>query len=338
VKSRLRSILILVSLVLLLVALVLADIRLGSIRITFSDMARHLAQIEPLTDPQLVILTKFRLPRVAVALLAGASLPLCGLQMQTLFRNPLAGPYVLGISSGASFGAALVVLGTGAAGLVATWSLALAAWTGAGMVMLLLLFVSFRIKDGLTILILGIMFSSGLAAVISIMQYFSQADALKSFVIWSMGSLGNVSGSQLMIMALALIPLLVFTTGYSKVLNGLMLGEEYAVTMGVKIRRSRTVIFATTSIMTGTITAFCGPIGFIGIAVPHIARFLFRQSDHRTLLPATMVSGMVILVMSDIISQLPGTDRVLPINAVTSLIGIPVVIWLVIMNRKAQSF
>jgi iron complex transport system permease protein len=338
VKSRLRSILILVSLVLLLVVLVLADIRLGSIRITFADMARHLAQIEPLTDPQLVILTKFRLPRVAVALLAGASLPLCGLQMQTLFRNPLAGPYVLGISSGASFGAALVVLGTGAAGLVATWSLALAAWTGAGMVMLLLLFVSFRIKDGLTILILGIMFSSGLAAVISIMQYFSQADALKSFVIWSMGSLGNVSGSQLMIMALALIPLLVFTTGYSKALNGLMLGEEYAVTMGVKIRRSRTVIFATTSIMTGTITAFCGPIGFIGIAVPHIARFLFRQSDHRTLLPATMVSGMVILVMSDIISQLPGTDRVLPINAVTSLIGIPVVIWLVIINRKAQSF
>jgi iron complex transport system permease protein len=257
--------------------------------------------------------------------------------MQTLFRNPLAGPYVLGISSGASFGAALVVLGTGATGLMGAWSLAFAAWMGAGMVMLLLLFVSFRIKDGLTILILGIMFSSGLAAIISIMQYFSRADALKSFVIWSMGSLGNLTGSQLATMTLAIVPLLLVTMGYAKVLNGLMLGEEYAVTMGVRIRRTRSIIFATTSILAGTVTAFCGPIGFIGIAVPHIARFLFRRSDHRILLPATMVTGMVILVLSDIISQLPGTDRVLPINAVTSLIGIPVVIWLVLTNRKSQS-
>jgi iron complex transport system permease protein len=337
VKSRSRSIIILISLVLLLVVLILLDLRFGSVKITFSDILRHITHQNLLTDQQLVILTKFRMPRVAAALLAGAALPLCGLQMQTLFRNPLAGPYVLGISSGASFGAALVVLGAGATGLVATWSLAIAAWMGAGMVMLLLLFVSFRIKDGVTILILGIMFSSGLAAVISIMQYFSQADALKSFVIWSMGSLGNVSGSQLVIMSLTIVPLLLVSMGYAKVLNGLMLGEEYAITMGVRIRRSRTIIFATTSILAGTITAFCGPIGFIGIAVPHIARFLIRKSDHRILLPATMIAGMVILVLSDIISQLPGSDRLLPINAVTSLIGIPVVIWLVIMNRKSQS-
>ena len=256
--------------------------------------------------------------------------------MQTLFRNPLAGPYVLGISSGASFGAALVVLGTGATGLVATWSLALAAWMGAGVVMVLLLFVSRRIRDGLTILILGIMFSSGLAAVISIMQYFSQAEALKSFVIWSMGSLGHVTGAQLWIMALAIVPLLLITLLFGKVLNGLMLGEEYAATMGVKIRRTRTIIFATTSLMAGTVTAFCGPIGFIGIAVPHVARFIFKQSDHRILLPATMITGMAILVLSDLVSQLPGSEHVLPINAVTSLIGIPVVIWLVIMNRKVR--
>ena len=326
-----------ISLVLLMVVLILLDIRLGSVRITLADMVKNLAGKGHLTDQQLLILTKFRLPRVAVALLTGAALPVCGLQMQTLFRNPLAGPYVLGISSGASFGAALVVLGTGAMGLVATWSLALAAWMGAGMVMLLLLFVSYRIRDGLTILILGIMFSSGLAAVISIMQYFSQADALKSFVIWSMGSLGNVTGSQLLIMTIAIVPLLAATMGYTKILNGLMLGEDYGVTMGVRIKRTRTIVFATTSILAGTITAFCGPVGFIGIAVPHMARFLFRQSDHRILLPATMITGMVIMVLSDIISQLPGTERVLPINAVTSLIGIPVVIWLVIMNRKAQS-
>lgn len=322
---------------LLLIALFLIDLRLGSIRISLGDILGHVWGGEKLSDQQWVILTRFRLPRLATALLAGAALPVCGLQMQTLFRNPLAGPYVLGISSGASFGAALVVLGAGATGIAATWSLAVASWIGAGTVMLLLLFVSFRIKDVMTILILGIMFSSGLAAVISIMQYFSQASALKSFVIWSMGSLGNVTGSQLVIMTWAILPVLLITLGYSKVLNGLMLGEEYAASMGIRIQRTRIIIFATTSILAGTITAFCGPIGFIGIAVPHMARFLFRRSDHRILMPATLLTGMVVMVLSDIISQLPGTERILPINAVTSLIGIPVVIWLVIMNRKAQA-
>ena len=230
-----------------------------------------------------------------------------------------------------------MVLGAGATGIAATWSLALAAWIGAGTVMLLLLFVSYRIKDVMTILILGIMFSSGLAAVISIMQYFSQASALKSFVIWSMGSLGNVTGSQLSIMAMAISPVLLITLAYSKVLNGLMLGEEYAASMGIRIARTRIIIFATTSILAGTITAFCGPIGFIGIAVPHMARFLFKRSDHRILMPATMLTGMVVMVLSDVVSQLPGTERILPINAVTSLIGIPVVIWLVILNRKARA-
>jgi iron complex transport system permease protein len=331
------SVSIVILLSVLLVILVLLDLRLGSVRITFPDILRHLAGEELLTEQQRVILMKFRLPRIATALLAGAALPACGLQMQTLFRNPLAGPYVLGISSGASFGAAIVVLGMGTTGIVATWSLALAAWLGAGMVMLLLLFVSFRIKDVMTILILGIMFSAGLAAIIGIMQYFSQAAALKSFVIWSMGSLGNVTGSQLTLMSLVVVPVLALTLSYVKVLNGLMLGEEYALTMGIRIRRIRTIIFITTSILAGTITAFCGPIGFIGIAVPHMARFLFRRSDHRILMPATILTGMVVLVLSDMISQLPGTDRILPINTVTSLIGIPVVIWLVVMNRKAPS-
>lgn len=322
---------------LLLMALFLLDLRLGSLSIGLGEILGHLRGSSELSEQQLLILTKFRLPRIATAILAGAALPACGLQMQTLFRNPLAGPYVLGISSGASFGAALVVLGAGATGIVATWSLALAAWIGAGSVMLLLLFVSHRIKDVMTILILGIMFSSGLGAIISIMQYFSEASALKSFVIWSMGSLGNVTGSQLSILAWAVLPLLVLTLAYSKVLNGLMLGEEYALTMGVRIQRTRTIVFASTSILAGTITAFCGPIGFIGIAVPHMARFLLNQSDHRILMPASMLTGMVVMLLSDIISRLPGTEQILPINAVTSLIGIPVVIWLVVINRKAQA-
>jgi iron complex transport system permease protein len=228
-------------------------------------------------------------------------------------------------------------MGTGAAGLLSGWSLAASAWMGAGLVMLLLLFVSFRVRDGLTILILGIMFSSGLAAVISMMQYFSRADALKSFVIWSMGSLGNTTGPNLKVMAVTILPFLLLVLGYARVLNGLILGEEYARTMGIRIRRSRTLILATTSILAGTVTAFCGPIGFIGIAVPHVVRFLFRRSDHRILLPATLLTGMVVMVLSDIISQWPGTDRILPINAVTSLLGIPVVIWLVILNRKSPA-
>ena len=336
-KVRSRSILIIYVLGLLLIALFLLDLRIGSLSISLKEILGHIMGRDELSDQQLLILTRFRLPRIATALMAGAALPACGLQMQTLFRNPLAGPYVLGISSGASFGAALVVLGAGATGIVATWSLALAAWIGAGTVMLLLLFVSQRIKDVMTILILGIMFSSGLAAIISIMQYFSEASALKSFVIWSMGSLGNVTGAQLNIMAWAILPLLLITLAYSKTLNGLMLGEEYAQTMGVRIQRTRLIIFATTSILAGTITAFCGPIGFIGIAVPHMARFLLNLSDHRILMPASMLTGMVVMVFSDIVSRLPGTEQILPINAVTSLIGIPVVIWLVVMNRKAQS-
>ena len=333
-----RSAWVLFLLVLLLVIFSLLDIRLGSVRITFSEIIAHLTRSHGLSGEQLIILKNFRLPRLVTALLAGAALPICGLQMQTLFRNPLAGPYVLGISSGASFGAALVVMSVGAGGMVAGWGLALSAWLGAGLVMILLLFVSFRIKDVMTILILGIMFSSALIAIISIMQYFSDASALKSFVIWSMGSLGNVTGSQLIILSCAVIPVLAGTLFYPKMLNGLMLGEEYARSMGVRIQRSRIIIFVTTSILAGTITAFCGPIGFIGIAVPHITRYLLGRTDHRILVPATMFTGMVIMVLSDIVSQLPGTDRILPINAVTSLIGIPVVIWLVILNRKSRAF
>lgn len=318
----------------MLMVLFLTDLRLGSLPIGLKQMLEHWFGSSSLNEQESLVLHQFRLPRLLTALLAGAALPVCGLQMQTLFRNPLAGPYVLGISSGASFGAALVVLGSGALALVAPWSLALAAWTGAGAVMLLLLFVSFRIRDGVTLLILGMMFSSGLAAVISIMQYFSQASALKSFVIWSMGSLSNVSGQQMWIMSMVTIPLLLLSLAFTRSLNALILGEAYAQSMGIRIRRVRTGILALTSILAGTITAFCGPIGFIGIAVPHMTRFLLRTSDHRLLLPASMGVGMVVMLLSDIISQLPGSERILPINAVTSLIGIPVVIWLVLMNRS----
>lgn len=318
----------------LIILLTILDLTLGSVKIPAADILKHIFNSGHLSEQHIIILISFRIPRIITAFLAGSALSVCGLQMQTLFRNPLAGPYVLGISSGASFGAALVVLGFGTTGFLAGWGMAFAAWIGAGMVMVLLLIVSIRIKQVTTILILGIMFSSGLAALISIMQFFSEASALKSFVIWSMGSLGNVTQAQLIILLLIVVPGLIATLSSIKILNGLMLGEEYAATMGMRIVRSRIMIFATTSILAGTITAFCGPIGFIGIAVPHITRFTLNRADHRILLPATILVGIIIMLLSDIISQLPGSDRVLPINAVTSLIGIPVVIWLVLKSRK----
>jgi iron complex transport system permease protein len=186
----------------------------------------------------------------------------------------------------------------------------------------------------MTILILGIMFSSGLSAVISLMQYFGNAAALKSFVIWSMGSLGDVSGSALSVMLIAIVPGLLIALLSVKGLNAMMLGEEYAGSLGVSVRTTRVLVFASTSILAGTVTAFCGPIGFIGIAVPHITRFLTGRSDMRYLVPATLLVGMIVLVFSDIISQVPGSDRILPINAITSLIGIPVVVWVVISSKK----
>lgn len=326
-------------LLLLLLVLFMLDISLGTVKIPFRNIIAYLFNGEGLTRQQEMILSDFRIPRAVTALMAGAALSVSGLQMQTIFRNPLAGPYVLGISSGASLGAALVLLGTGAVttGILARWGIVAAAWTGAASVMFILLLVTIRIRNIMTILILGIMFSSGLSAIISLMQYFGNAVALKSFVIWSMGSLGDVSGTSLKMMTLSIIPGLVIALFSVKGLNALMLGEEYAGSLGVNVLVIRIIVFASTSILAGTITAFCGPIGFIGIAVPHITRFLIRKADMRYLLPATLIIGMIVLVFSDIVSQVPGSDRILPINAITSLIGIPVVIWVVVSRKKIYS-
>ncbi len=328
-----------VLLVLVLILLIILDISLGTVKIPFKDILESLLGSRNLSVQREMILYDFRIPRVITALLAGSALAVSGLQMQTIFRNPLAGPYVLGISSGASLGAALVLLGSGAlaSGILAKWGIVTAAWLGAASVMFILLLVTIRIRNIMTILILGIMFSSGLSAIISLMQYFGNAAALKSFVIWSLGSLGDVSGSSLYILLLTIIPGLILSMFSVKGLNAMMLGEEYAGSLGVNILRTRILVFISTSILAGSITAFCGPIGFIGIAVPHITRFFTGRSDMRHLLPATFLMGMVILLFSDIISQVPGSDRILPVNAITSLIGIPVVIWVVLSRGKIQA-
>ena len=278
------------------------------------------------------IVVNIRLIKAIVALLAGAAVSVSGLQMQTLFRNPLAGPYVLGISSGASLGVALFLLGAPILGLSATMSslgIAGAAWVGSAIVLLVVGAVASRIKDIMVILILGMMFSSGISAVVQILQYLSRDESLKAFVIWTMGSLGDVTFSQLWILLPAVAAGLLLAVITIKPLNLLLFGEEYARTMGLDIKRSRTLLFLSTTLLAGTVTAFCGPIGFIGLAMPHVTRMLFRSADHRVLVPGTILTGAAVLLLCDIISK----TLTLPINSITALLGIPVVI-LVVLKTK----
>lgn len=300
------------------------DLSVGSVSIPLREVWAALTGGEcPAATAKIII--NIRLIKAIVALLAGAALSVSGLQMQTLFRNPLAGPYVLGISSGASLGVALVML----TGIGSSLGVAGAAWIGAGAVLLVIGAIGHRIKDIMVILILGMMFSSGVSAIVQILQYISRDEALKSFVIWTMGSLGDVTGSQLLILIPAVLAGLLLAVVAIKPLNMLLFGEEYAVTMGLDIRRCRIILFVSTTLLAGTVTAFCGPIGFIGLAMPHITRMLFGNSDHRVLVPGTVLTGASILIVCDIISKL----FTLPINAVTALLGIPIVVWIVLRNK-----
>lgn len=271
------------------------------------------------------IVLDIRLLKALVAMLSGAALTVSGLQMQTLFRNPLAGPYVLGISSGASLGVALVVL----AGVGSSIGMAGAAWIGAATVLVVIAAVGRRIRDIMVILILGMMFSSGVSAVVQILQYLSSDESLKAFVIWTMGSLGDVTATQLWVMLPSIVAGLLLAVLTVKPLNLLLFGEEYAVTMGLDIRRARGLIFLSTTLLAGTVTAFCGPIGFIGLAMPHVTRMLFANSDHRILLPGTVLCGACVLLLCDIVSKL----FTLPVNAITALLGIPIVVWVVLRNK-----
>jgi iron complex transport system permease protein len=323
--------------ILLLLFLIL-DIFFGSVSIKASEV---LGAIFGHTGSNFdTIILRFRLPKAITAMSVGVALSLSGLQMQTVFRNPMAGPDVFGLSSGASLGVAFVILGFSSnltpdsvSGL-GNWILVAASWVGAGLVMLLIMAISARVKDIMTILILGIMLSSGISAVVTIMQYFSNESMLKAYVIWTMGSLGNLTENQLKVLLISVAFGIILSLISSKMLNALLLGENYASSIGLNIKLARSVIFICTSVLAGSVTAFCGPIGFIGIAVPHLVRLVFKTSDHKILLPGTILMGGTVMLISDIISQLPGSESVLPINAVTSLIGIPVVIWVIFRNRK----
>lgn len=319
----------------LTVFLLLVDLSVGSVSIPLESVWNALfgKECDEITRN---IVVNIRLSKALVALLAGAALSVSGMQMQTLFRNPLAGPYVLGISSGASLGVAIFILGAPLFGLSSSAmpvGIAGAAWLGALLILIFIGFLSQKIKDIMVILIIGMMFSSGISAVVQILQYLSHEDSLKAFVIWTMGSLGEVTNSQLPVLVLAVGGGLIIAFFTVKPLNQLLLGEDYGRSMGLNVRRSRFLLFLSTTLLAGTITAFCGPIGFIGLAMPHLTRLLFDRSDHRLLLPANILTGASVLIVCDIFSKI----FTLPINAITSLLGIPIIIFLVLHNKSFSS-
>ena len=325
---RSRSVLLFTALAALTLFRFLLDLAVGAVAVPLGDVWAALTGGDcPRATAKIIL--NIRLIKAVVALLAGAALSVSGLQMQTLFRNPLAGPYVLGISSGASLGVALVVL----AGVGSSIGIAGAAWLGAAIVLVVIAAVGHRIKDIMVILILGMMFSSGIGAVVQILQYVANDESLKMFVIWTMGSLGDVTFNQLAVLIPSIIAGLLLAVITIKPLNLLLFGEEYAVTMGLNVRRSRGLLFLSTTLLAGTVTAFCGPIGFIGLAMPHVTRMLFRNSDHRVLVPGTVLSGASVLLLCDLVSKL----FTLPINAITALLGIPIVVWVVLRNKSVTA-
>ena len=315
------------------------NISLGSVSIPLEDIFASLfGHIDNETSQ--IIINTVRLPKAITAILVGSGLGLSGLLMQTLFRNPLAGPFVLGISSGASLGVALVILGSGLFGglfadaLTNKWSIVIAASLGSFLVLLAVLAVSSKVRDTMAILIIGLMFGSITAAVVSVLSYFSSAEQLQQYIFWGFGSLSNLSWGELLIFATIYSVGLLLSIVSIKGLNSLLLGDNYAKSLGLNLKQNRLIIILATSLVAGTITAFAGPIAFIGLAIPHLTRQIFTTSNHKTLLPAVCLFGAIVMLICDSIAQIPGSDYILPINAITALVGAPVVIWLLVRQRK----
>ena len=340
-KKSSRGYKVLLLLSLLVPVFFLIDLLVGSYYLSVPEILRAIFRTENADSQAILIINQFRIPKAVTAILAGAALSVAGLQMQTVFRNPLAGPYILGVSSGASLGVALLVLGTGGllggsiASAASSWGIVAAAWIGSALILLLIVLISVRVKDIMTILILGILISSAISAIVNILQYFSNESMLKSFVIWTMGSLGSVTNTQLSVLFPSVIIGILIAFGASKFLDAFLLGENYARSMGMNIRFARMMVFLSTAILAGSVTAFCGPIGFIGIAVPHIARMVLQSAKHSLLVPGTILTGALMMLVSDIISQLPGSESTLPVNSVTALLGIPIVIWIIVRNKNS---
>lgn len=289
------------------------------------------------------IIIEMRLPRAIAALLTGMALPVSGLLMQTLFRNPLADPYILGVSTGGSLGVALFSLAGGiSTGLLASVSgslgIALSALIGSAFVILIIVILAPKVKDTASLLIIGIMFGSVTSAIVSILQYYSNPDEVHAFVLWTMGSFSKITTTELIIMATFLIPALLISLLIHKPLDALLLGENYAQGLGVKTQRMRFIMILISALLAGIVTAFAGPIGFIGMTVPHIARFVFRTSEHKSLIVNSLLIGANLTLLCDLLSQMPGFHTTLPINTVTALFGAPIVILVIYTGQKQNRF
>ena len=327
----------------LIISLFLLDLSLGSVKISVKDLF-HIIFGEAPKKSWEYIFFNFRLPKAVTAILTGAGISVAGLQMQTLFKNPLAGPSVLGISHGASLGVAVFVLSSTAIFGISTnfqetlgsWGLVFFAIGGSFLVLFSVLFASARLSDNVTVLIVGMMFGFITGAVVNILQYFSDPELIQNFLVWTFGSLSGVTWSQLYMMGPIIVLMLLLSLIYSKQMNALLLGENYATGVGVNVSRTRMKLILITSVTAGTITAFTGPIAFIGVAVPHLARLLFRTSNHKVLIPATMMCGTMIMLICDIVSQLPGLQTTLPLNSITALFGAPVILAIIIKNKKMK--
>lgn len=335
-----RNIILFSSLAVGLLFLFFINISLGSITIPFQEVYTSLTGGQASKSTWEYIIINYRLPKAITAVLVGMGLSISGLLMQTLFRNPLAGPYVLGLSSGASLGVAFVILGAGllppflSGILLSSYGVVLASTLGSSVVLLAILVISKRLRDTMTILIVGLMFGSFTSAVVGVLTYFSSAEQLQKFTFWSLGSLGNLSWTSILILTVCVAIGLVLSLFSVKPLNALLLGENYARSMGLNFKKTRLIIILATSILAGSITAYAGPIAFIGLAVPHIAKLVFQTSNHSILYWSTLLLGAAIMLICDVVSQMPGMEITLPINAITSLLGAPIVIWLLIRKKK----
>ncbi|MTH17292.1 iron chelate uptake ABC transporter family permease subunit [Flavobacterium sp. LC2016-01] len=338
--NKKRNTILFVVLSLGLLLMFFASISLGSVTIPLKDVFTSLTGGQATKSTWEYIIINYRLPKAITAVLVGTGLSISGLLMQTLFRNPLAGPYVLGLSSGASLGVAFVILGAGFLPsflrviALSSYGIVIASTFGSTLVLLLVLVVSQRLRDTMAILIVGLMFGSFTTAIVSVLTYFSTAEQLQKFTFWSMGSLGNLSWPTIGILTFCVTLGLLLSANSIKPLNALLLGENYAKSMGLNFKRARLIIIFATSILSGSITAFAGPIAFVGLAVPHIAKLTFQTSNHTILFWSTLFFGSIIMLFCDIVSQMPGFDVTLPINAITSIIGAPVVIWLLVRKRN----
>ncbi len=316
------------------------SISFGSVNIPFSDTFNAIFGGEIQKESWSYIIKNYRIPKALTAILAGSGLALSGLLMQTLFRNPLAGPFVLGISSGASLGAAILIMGSSTLsgivtfGIVNDVTLAIASSTGSFLVLLAVMIVATKVKDTMALLIIGLMFGSITAAIVSVLSYFTAAEQLQQYVYWSFGSVGNLTWKQLALLGSIICFGIILSIISIKSLNAFLLGENYARSLGVNIKKQRFIIILATGLLAGGITAFAGPIAFIGLAVPHLTRQIFDTTNHKIIIPAVVLYGAILMLVCDTIAQLPSSIYVLPINAITSIIGAPVVIWLLARKKK----